>query len=116
MSSYFWAFIAMLSIVFVIMQRRKQKIAAILNHRKNHKHKENTKMKELAQKFIDKDCLIYIITGETAIIKGVIKDVTDCGLLVESDGNLQAVNLEYITRIREYPKKKNGKKKSIIVD
>ena len=37
-------------------------------------------------------------------------------LAVENKGNLEAVNLDYITRIREYPKNKKGKKKSIVLD
>ena len=38
------------------------------------------------------------------------------GLLIKKDGYLQAVNLEYVTRIREWPRKKNGKKKEIVLD
>lgn len=73
-------------------------------------------MKDLAQSFIGKECLIYTVTGEGSAVKGRIKEVTDSGILIECDGNLQAVNLEYVTRIREWPRKKNGKKKEIIVD
>lgn len=73
-------------------------------------------MKELAQKFIDKECLIYTIASGSDPVKGTLKEVTDDGLLIERDGNLQAVNLEFVTRIREWPRKKNGKKKDIILD
>lgn len=113
MSSYWLLMVAILLILFAIMQRKKRKNAAVINHRKNHK-KEIFKMKELAQKFIGKDCLVYTIASETTSAKGVIKEVTENGLLIESDGNLQAINLEYVTLIREWPKNAKGKKKTII--
>ena len=72
-------------------------------------------MKELAQKFIGKECLIYTIASDSSsAAKGTIKEITDNGLLIECDGNLQAINLEFVTRIREWPRKKNGKKKEVI--
>ena len=70
-------------------------------------------MKELAQKFVGKDCLVYTITSDGNSVKGVIQEVTENGLLIESEGNLQAVNLEYITRIREWPRNAKGKKKTV---
>ncbi len=41
----------------------------------------------------------------------MIKEVTENGILIEYDGNLQTVNLEYVTRIREWPRNAKGKKK-----
>ena len=73
-------------------------------------------MKELAQKFIGKECLIYTISSDGSVVKGTVKEVMDNELLIECDGNLQAVNLELVTRIREWPRKKNGKKKELILD
>lgn len=102
----------MLLIILAITQRKKRKIAAIINHCKNHK-REEIKMKELAKNFIGKDCLVYTIANDSSSIKGVIKEVTENGLLIEKDGNLQAVNLEYVTRIREWPRNAKGKKKTI---
>ena len=73
-------------------------------------------MKELAEKFIGKECMVYTIASDSSAVGGVIKEVTENGLLIEKDGNLQAVNLEFVTRIREWPRKKNGKKKEIVLD
>lgn len=70
-------------------------------------------MKELAKNFIGKDCIIYSVTSGSSAVKGNITEVTDEGILVDCDGNLQALNLEYVVRIREWPKDKNGKKKTI---
>lgn len=71
-------------------------------------------MTELAKRFIDKECIIY--SFESHQFTGVIKEVTDGAVLLERNGETEAVNLDYIIRIREYPKNKNGKKKSVILD
>lgn len=63
-----------------------------------------------------KECIIYTVADNFGNIQGVIKDVNDTGLTVENKQGLQAVNLDYVVRIREYPCKKNGKKKSVVLD
>ena len=72
-------------------------------------------MIELAKKFIDKECLIYAFDSSHQFT-GVIKEVTDGAILIENNGTLEAINLDFVIRIREYPKNKNGKKKSVILD
>ena len=43
--------------------------------------------------------------------------MTKSGLVIEKKtGETEIVNLDFVTRIREYPRKKNVKKKSIVVD
>ena len=56
-------------------------------------------MKELAKRFIGEECIIYTITSNDGSVQGVIKEIDDGG-----------------TRIRQYPRKKNGKKKDIVLD
>ena len=75
----------------------------------------NTEMKELAKKFIDKECLIYAFDSNHQF-DGVIKEVTDGAILIEKGGMVEAINLDFVIRIREYPKNKNGKKKSVVLD
>ena len=72
-------------------------------------------MKERAKRFVDKECVIYSFDSSRHF-DGVIKEVTDTALLVEKDGKMEAINLEFVIRIREYPRNKNGKKKSVILD
>ena len=46
----------------------------------------------------------------------MIKEIDDGGMVIEKkSGELEIINLDFITRIRQYPRKKNGKKKSIIL-
>lgn len=75
----------------------------------------NTQMKELATKFIGKECLIYAFDSNHQF-DGVIKEVTDGAILLEKNSKIEAINLDFIIRIREYPRKKNGKKQSVILD
>ena len=70
-------------------------------------------MFELAQKFLNKECIIYTFNSQ---FTGTIKEVNKGGILIEKSGTLEAVNFDFIVRIREYPKNKNGKKKSVILD
>ena len=72
-------------------------------------------MKELAAKFIEKECIISSFDGSHQY-GGVIKEVTDGAILVEKNGKIEAINLDFVIRIREYPKNKNGKKKSVVLD
>ena len=72
-------------------------------------------MIELAKKFIGKECLIYSFDSNHQF-SGVIKEVTDGALLIENGESLEAINLDFVIRIREYPKNKKGKKKSVVLD
>ena len=117
MSSFYTILPALILLVIIpLIAQQRRKIAAVKHILDQKQHKENVTMKELAQKFIDKECLIYTVASDSNCVKGTIKEISDNGLLIECDGNLQVVNLEFVTRIREWPRKKNGKKKEIIFD
>lgn len=69
-------------------------------------------MPNVIEKFIGKDCLINIGSGGTA--DGTVKSVTDGWVEIEGkNGDMQAVNIDYISRIRVYPVNKNGKRKIV---
>ena len=101
-------------ILYGLFRNRRNAVIA----RKAIEKKENggnTEMKELAKKFIDKECLISSFDSSHQY-DGIIKEVSDGAILVEKGGNLEAINLDFVIRIREYPRKKNGKKKSVVLD
>ena len=84
---------------------------------KQLERKENSEMKELAKRFIGEECIIYTITSNDGSVQGVIKEIDDGGMVIEKKtGELEIVNLDFVTRIRQYPRKKNGKKKDIVLD
>lgn len=72
-------------------------------------------MNEFIQKFIGKECLIYCINSETSV-EGVIQELKDGWITVVKDDSEEIINTEYIVRIREYPRNKKGKKKSVVLD
>ena len=118
MESSYELLILLFIIIFVFVLRNKQRTRtlAVAHHIKKQK-KEILIMETLAKKFIDKECIVYTITSNEATIQGIIREVTASGMLIEdSQRQQQAVNLEYVTRIREIPRNKKGKKKSLVLD
>ena len=82
---------------------------------KKRESEGNTEMIELAKKFIEKECLLYRFDGDRQY-QGTIKEVSSNAVLIEANGQLEAINLDFIVRIREYPTNKKGKKKSVVLD
>ena len=99
-------------IIVLFIQHRNEKVW-IRNHILKKKRKETTEMLELAKRFIEKECIIYTFNNQ---LEGVIKEISDNAVMIEKNGMLEAVNLDFVVRIREYPKKKNGKKKSVVLN
>ena len=116
MVNYLW--IAAILIVFLCIMK-KQRTAAVIWQIQNRR-KQNGEilvMKELAKQFVGKECIIYTITSNDGSVQGVIKDIDGGGRIIErNSGEREIVNLDFVTRIREYPRKKNGKKKGVILD
>ena len=106
--------IIVLFIILYIMFRNRRAVVArqII---KKRKMEGNAEMKELAKRFIDKECLISSFDSNHQF-EGVIKEVSDSAILVEKNGTVEAINLDFVIRIREYPKNKKGKKKSVVLD
>ena len=110
----FYLLLALLLLMMIPQITRRRRLAAvrhILNQKKHNK--ENITMKELAKQFIGKECIIYTVMSIDSGIQGTIKEVTDGGIILEKKDGVEAVNLEYITRIREWPHNSKGKKKQI---
>ena len=112
MPPYYIPIFIMFIVLFVVLRQKKFIIAQKVIKRR--KTEDKTKMIELAKRFIDKECLIYSYDGHQ--YDGVIREVSGGALLVEKNGTAEAINLDFVIRIREYPKNKNGKKKSVVVD
>lgn len=115
-----WYWIPILLLLYLLVflpQKRRRTAAAAVHHIRRKGKKEREVMEELAKQFIGKECIIYTVTQTEGSVQGTIKEVSAGGMLIEDpQGQLQAVNLEYVTRIREYPRDKKGKKKSVVLD
>ena len=100
-------------VIFIVFRNRRAVVARQII--KKRKMEGNTEMKELAKRFIDKECLISSFDSNHQF-EGVIKEVSDSAILVEKNGTVEAINLDFVIRIREFPKNKKGKKKSVVLD
>lgn len=116
MNSSYLIVILLLLVIFPAIRRRRITIVRNILSKKMQ-NKENRVMKELAKRFIGEDCIIYPITSFDSSLHGVIKEVNDSAMIIENtSGELEVINLDFVTRIRQYPRKKNGRKKCLVLD
>lgn len=105
-------YIALFILLFIVIYSSKCNEKIILKQIKKKKNKEErAEMTELAKRFIGKECVISTFNSQ---VVGVIKEVTDGAVLVENNENPEIINIDYIVKIKEYPRNKNGKKKLIV--
>lgn len=91
---------------------RKQK-SNLLNILRIKRRRRDKIMPHVIDKFIGKDCIINLGSGGTA--DGIVNSVSDGWVeITDKQGTSQVVNIDYISRIREYPKNKKGKRKVVI--
>lgn len=103
-SSYFVTIL--LLVMIPITQEQKHRI--ITRHIQNKKKKGiKSNMKDFVAAYIDKECLIYTVNGQ---VGGTVKAVSESALQVETKSGLQVLNIDYVVRIREYPRNKKGNK------
>lgn len=114
------AVIVLLIFLVLWIYRRRRTITAAHIIRKKRGKGRCVFMERLAQQFINKECLIYILDSgslDNNVVKGTIVEISENGMLIKDGaGQLQVLNMEYVTRIREYPRNKKGKKKSVVID
>ena len=71
-------------------------------------------MSAMVEAYIGKDCIVYTLNN--AQISGYVREVRDGWLRVDTAKGSDVINLDYIIRIREYPKNKKGKRAAIVAD
>lgn len=100
--STFAAFIPIWLLLLVILPAQRRKKRTILANKILNKELENTKMFELAKRFIEKECIIYTFDGNQYI--GTLKEVTEGAILMEKRGATEAINLNFVVKIKEIVK------------
>ncbi|MDY5956638.1 MAG: hypothetical protein SPJ22_05750, partial [Frisingicoccus sp.] len=78
-STYIILFVIFIVILLLLRNRRAVIARKVI---KKRKMEDNTEMKELATRFINKECLIYAFDSSHQF-DGVIKEVTDGAILLE---------------------------------
>ncbi|MDO4573530.1 MAG: hypothetical protein Q4C13_09180 [Clostridia bacterium] len=106
-----------LPLLLILLERRQKTrtffARKIQSRRKAGRNTRSNAMNEIVKRYIGKDCLIYTMNSQ---LSGVVKEVVDGWLVVDNGTDEDAVNLDFIIRIRNYPRNKNGKRKSIVTD
>lgn len=69
-------------------------------------------MNEIICRYISKDCLVY--TSNSSALEGEIISVNDNWVVIKTKDGDESVNLDYVVRIKEHPRKANGKKKCVV--
>ncbi len=100
--STFAALLPIWILLLVILPAQRRRKRTILANKILNKELENKEMFELAKRFIEKECIIYAFDGNQ--YNGVIKEVTDGAMLIEKRGQTEAVNLNFVVRIKEIQK------------
>ena len=100
--------IILLLLVVYLQRRRTKTVAAVCRVKKNRKGQIT--MLEMLERFIGKECIVYELENQ---VTGTIREIKDGWIIVENDKGTEALNAEFVTRVREYPRKKNGKKAAV---
>ncbi len=112
MQSYFLImFVVFICIILPARRRKKAAAQIVMKKRKNRLSKEERmKMYELLKRFIGKKCNITVMNSSTGTL-GTITEVQDNWVIVDTNSNgLDVINIDYITRISEWPKAEKKKK------
>ena len=99
-------------IIVLLQQAAERKNLAVRRAAKKRKGKGKI-MTDMLNAYIGKDCLVYTMGSQVA---GVIREISDGWILVDKGRETEAVNLDYVIRVREYPKNKKGKRAAIVTD
>lgn len=109
-SSYIPIFILLFLLVILPQQRMQQ----WRQHRIiTRNRKEGYKMAHPVEAYLGKECIVYTMNSQ---IGGTIRTVSDGWIAVDNGKDTEVINLDYIIRVRECPRKKNGKKKTVVLD
>lgn len=100
--STYIAFLPIWILLLVILPAQRRRKRTILANKILNNELENKEMFELAKRFIEKECIIYAFDGNQ--YSGVIKEVNEGAILIEKRGATEAINLNFVVKIKEIVK------------
>lgn len=111
-TSWFIFFIVLV-VIPSIQARKWQQIRLSKKNRRKRRKGVNV-MNELMKSYIGKEIIVW--TNWSNSVTGTATKIEENWIeLQDKKGNLQLLNTDFISRIQEYPRGKNGKKKAVIV-
>ncbi|PRR81882.1 DUF6897 domain-containing protein [Clostridium vincentii] len=102
-----------LLIYYVVFGGKKKEWQKYIIRKIKNTKEGRIEMNKIINNFIGKECLIYTFQTQ---LTGVIESLEDNWISVRTEDSCEIVNIDYISRIREFPKNKKGKKKSFVLD
>ncbi len=92
-----------LSVLFLVLEeeQRKRRIVRRMQNRK--KRGRFSTMRQLIERFLGKEVVISSIIGS---VRGVLCELSDNAVAVETKGGTQVVNIDYIYSVKEAKVKK----------
>ena len=115
MQPWIWWFLIFL-LLFVIPARRalQHRQAMISKRNRVKRRKGESTRNELIKNYIGQEISVW--AGNSSGVTGTATRIEENWLEIEDkNGNKQLLNTDYISRIQEYPRNKNGRKKAVIV-
>ena len=108
-----WCLIFIL--LFVIPAKRALQHRQVMVSKRNRikRRKGENAMNELVKGYIGKEVIIW--AGNSSGINGTITKIEENWIEIEDKYGTQILNTDYISRIQEYPRNKNGNKKAVVV-
>lgn len=74
------------------------------------------KIEDALQKFLNEECAVYVTYASMngSVIQGTITEIGEGWLkLIDSENTESIINIANVIRVRDIPRKSNGKKKII---
>ncbi len=114
MQPWFW-WILIFILLFVIPAKRawQHRQAMVSKRNRIKRRKGENAMNELIKSYIGKEVIIW--AGSSSGVTGTITKIEENWVELEDKYGTQILNTDYISRIQEYPRNKNGRKKTVIV-
>ena len=109
MPTWWISYFPLLILVIILYCQRKETDRSVQARLK--RKKGDREMNELAQRFVGKDVLLTTIGSGSC--DGLLREVVGNAIVLVKNGEETVVNLDYVIRLREYPKNKRGKKKIV---
>ena len=112
-SAWLLLVIILICCIYLPAKRRRRYVANKLILKKKLEAKKGNMgnyMKELAERFIGKDVFIKLLDGNA---DGIIREVTDNGIVLDRKNGPMVVNLDYVVKLYEYPHNKKGKRSTV---
>lgn len=113
MSSAIYSTFFTLIVLFVIIVNNRRKVAKIISVLRKRKKRGIFKMSDVLNRYIGKDCVVYVSTGNYSAIEGMVIEIKDNWIVVKTKDGDEVINFDYVIRVKEHPVNKNGKKKTI---